>query len=351
MAKNCIGLDIGSSSIKIVQVKEGKKGLTLLNFGIEPIPPQAIVDGAVMNQSAIVDAIRAVVTRLHVRQKDVALAVAGHSIIIKKIPIPPMPADQLDEQISWEADHHVPFDKEDVELDYEVLREDNGQGNMDVLLVAAKKDMVHDYAAVAREAQLNPLVVDIAAFAIQNAFEKSYGFPAGQAIALVNLGASISTLNIVQDGITMFTRDVTIGGNAFTEEIQKQLHVGYEEAEAYKVGSGALGGGDVVPQEVGRVLAQVSDLIAGELQRSIDFFLATTAGAEVERLYLGGGTAQVPQLRQAIERRAHLDVEVLDPFRNVFVDESRFDMPYLRAHSPIATVAFGLALRRPGDNL
>lgn len=351
MARNCVGLDIGSSSIKVVQVRETKKGLTLLNFGIEPIHPQSIVDGSIIDQSSIVNAIRSVFSRLHIKQKDVALAIAGHSIIIKKISVPPMTPDELEEQISWEADHHVPFDKEDVELDYEVLREDNGQGQMELLLVAAKKEVVHDYAAVVRIAQLNPQVVDVAAFAAQNGFERAYATEENEAVVLVNLGASISTLNIVQGGITAFTRDVTIGGNAFTEEIRKQLKVGYEEAEAYKVGSANPMEADVVPQEVHRVMAQVADLISGELQRSMDFFLATTAGAEIKKIYLSGGTARVPRLREAIERRARLPVEVVDPFRNVRIDENRFDTPYLRAHAPMATVAFGLSLRRPGDNL
>ncbi len=348
MAKHCIGLDIGSSSVKLVQVKEAKKGLLLVNFGIEPLPPQSIVDGAIMNHGAIVDAIRSVYERLHVRGKDVAIAIAGHSIIIKKIAMPPMDGDTLEEQIGWEADHHVPFDKEDVELDYEVLREDDGSGNMEVLLVAAKKDIVHDYAAVARDAQLNPVVVDVAAFAVQNAFEHAYGALEGRSVALVNVGASISTLSVVQDGITTFTRDMTIGGNAFTEEIQKRLSVGYEEAEAIKVGARPPAG--ATPGEVERIIAQVADLIAGELQRSIDFFLATTSGAEIERIYMSGGVAQVQALRQAIARRSHLEVEVVDPFRNVGIDESRFDMPYLRANAPMATVAVGLALRKPGDS-
>ena len=347
MPRNCIGLDIGSSSVKVVQIKETKKGAELVTFGIEPIPPQTIVDGAIINHSAVVEAIRSVCTRLHIRQKDTALAIAGHSIIIKKLSIPPMSEEELEEQIAWETDKNVPFDREDVELDYQVLREEDGQGNTEVLLVAAKKDVVHDYAAVARDAQLNPVVVDVAAFAMQNAFERAYADQMARSVALINLGASISTLNIVKDGVTTFTRDMTIGGNAYTEELQKELRVGYEEAESFKVGA-VPGAG--VPPEVTRVIAQVSDLIAGELQRSIDFFLATTANAEVEAIYLAGGTAQMAQLRDAISRRARLEVAVIDPFRNVRVDETRFDVPYLRAHAPLAAVAFGLALRKPGDN-
>ncbi len=350
MSANCVGLDIGTTSIKVVQIREAKRGVQLVNFGLEPIPTQSIVDGSIMNQSAVVDAIRSVFGRLRIREKRVALAVGGHSVIIKKISVPTMTRGELEEQIKWEAEHHVPFDPEDVEIDYQVLLDENAQGQMELLLVAAKKELLNDYAAVAREAQLKPVVVDLAAFAVQNAFERNYGFGSDDSVALVNVGASISTINIISSGVTNFTREVTIGGNAYTEEIQKQLAVGYEEAEAYKVGALAPGASDVVPGEVDRVMAQVSDLVAGEFQRSLDFYLATTAGAQIDRVYLSGGSAQVSSLRRAVEAKSRLPVEVMDPFFNVAIDENRFDMPYLRAHAPLATVAFGLALRRPGDS-
>ena len=150
MPVNCVGLDIGSTSIKVVQVREVKKGVQLVNFGLEPIPTQSIVDGSIMNQTAIVDAIRSVFGRLRIREKRVALAVGGHSVIIKKISVPMMTKGELEEQIKWEAEHHVPFDPEDVEIDYQVLLEENAQGQMDLLLVAAKKELLNDYAAVAR---------------------------------------------------------------------------------------------------------------------------------------------------------------------------------------------------------
>lgn len=351
MSDNCVGLDIGSSSIKVVQVKETKKGVQLVNFGLEPIPSQSIVDGAIMNQGAVVDAIRNVFGRLRIREKRVAIAVGGHSVIIKKISVPPMTKGELEEQIKWEAEHHVPFDPHDVQIDYQVISEENAQGQMDLLLVAAKNELLNDYAAVVRDAQLKPVVVDLAAFAVQNAFERNYGLSPDDSVALVNIGASISTINIVVDGVTTFTREVTIGGNAYTEEIQKQLSVGYEEAEAYKVGAVSPMSGEVVPGEVDRVLAQVSDLVAGEFQRSLDFFLATTTGSDITKIYLSGGSAQVTSLQRAVEAKSRMEVVVVDPFYNVSIDETRFDMPYLRAHAPLAAVAFGLALRRPGDDL
>jgi len=351
MSDNCVGLDIGSSSIKVVQIKETKKGVQLLNFGLEPIPSQSIVDGAIMNQGAVVDAIRNVFGRLRIREKRVAIAVGGHSVIIKKISVPLMSKGELEEQIKWEAEHHVPFDPHEVQIDYQVIAEENAQGQMDLLLVAAKNELLNDYAAVVRDAQLKPVVVDLAAFAVQNAFERNYGLSPDESVALINVGASISTINIVVNGVTTFTREVTIGGNAYTEEIQKQMSVGYEEAEAYKVGALSPTSGEVVPGDVERVLAQVSDLVAGEFQRSLDFFLATTSGSDISKIYLSGGSAQVSSLQRAVEAKSRMEVVVVDPFFNVNIDETRFDMPYLRAHAPLAAVAFGLALRRPGDDL
>jgi type IV pilus assembly protein PilM len=347
MARNCVGLDIGSSSIKVVSVKAGKRGLALGTFGIEPLPPQTIVDGTIMNQSAVVDAIRSLWDRLRLRQKDVALAIAGHSVIIKKIGVPPMTADELTEQIPWEAEHHIPFARDDVEIDYQVVTPRNASGQMELLLVAAKKEVVHDYAAVAREASLSPLVIDVAAFTVQNAFEANYRTAPGETVVIVNIGASISNINILRDGVSAFTRDVTIGGTSFTEEIQKQLNVSHDEAEAYKVG-GSHNEHGVIPHEVERIIESVAEVMAGEFQRSLDFYLATSAEANVSKIFLSGGTAKVAALHRAIERRSRLPVEVLDAWRRVQLDP-RHDPDFLRAHSPEAMVGLGLALRTPGD--
>lgn len=348
MAKNCVGLDIGSSSIKVVQAKPGKKGTQVLAFGLEPLPPQTIVDGTIMNQSAVVDAIRALWSRLKIRQKEVSLAIAGHSVIIKKIAVPPMTNDELAEQIPWEAEHHIPFAKDDVEIDYQVINKQNAAGQMELLLVAAKKEVVHDYAAVAREASLVPQVIDVAAFTVQNAFEVNYQTAPGETVVLVNIGAAISNINIMRDNVSAFTRDVTIGGNAFTEEIQKQLNISYDEAEALKVGG--HGESDaVVPQEVERVIQGVAEQLGGEIQRSLDFYASTAPDGAVSRVYLSGGTARIPALFKVIEARAGVPVEVLNPFKNIEIDNRKFDPAVILAAAPAAAVAVGLALRRPGD--
>ena len=347
MAKNCIGLDIGSSSIKAVQIKKTRTGYALTAFGMQPLVPQTIVDGTIMDGGAVAEAIRALWSRLKLRQKEVAIAIAGHSVIIKKIAVPAMKPEELANQIKFEAEHHIPFAKDDVEIDYHVVNPQNSSGQTELLLVAAKKEVVADYTQVVRDANLSPQVVDVAAFAGQNGFEINYTLDPKETAVIVTVGAAISNINIVRGGISLFTRDVTIGGNAFTEEIQKQLGVSADEAEAYKVG-GHYDENGVVPQEVERIIEQVGEVMAGEFQRSLDFFLATTADTNITRICLAGGTAKVAALQRAIERRSRLTVEIVDAWKRVEIDSS-LDRGYLAAHGPEALVGLGLALRAAGD--
>ncbi len=347
--KLAVGLDIGSSSVKLVHLKEGKRGLQLLAWGQAPLPPEAIVDGALMNSSAIVQAIQELVAQQKVKARDVAIGVRGHSVIIKKISMPFMPQEELEESIQWEAEQYIPFDVKDVNIDTQILTpQADAAGQMDVLLVAAKKDMINDYTSVCAEAGLSCTVVDVDAFAVQNAWETSYEQVPNQPVVLVNFGAAVTNINVVVNGLAAFTRDITMGGNAFTEEIQKQLNISYEEAEALKVG----GQGEtdaVVPQEVERVIQSVADQMGGEIQRSLDFYAATAPDSHVARVFLSGGTARIPALFRVLEQRAGVPVEVMNPFRSIEVDNHRFDPAVIMNAAPAAAVAVGLALRRPGD--
>jgi type IV pilus assembly protein PilM len=349
MARTCVGLDIGSSSVKVVQLKETSKGYQLVNFGIEPLPPQTIVDGAIMNQSAVVDAIKQLKLALKLKGREVATAISGHSVIIKKIKVPPMTPEELEEQIPWEAEHHIPFSKDDVEIDHQLVTTQNAQGQMELLLVAAKKEVVSDYSMVIREAKLMPTVMDVAAFTIQNAFEVNYEVNPEESVALVNVGAALSNINIVSGGTSAFTRDVTVGGNIFTEEIQKRLNVSQEEAEAWKIGSIGEGATDVLPSEVEAVLTEVAESVAGQFQRSLDFFLASSTDATINRIFLCGGAAKVSALQKALQEKARAQVEIMDPFSRISIDERKFDMTFLHQHAAEAAVAVGLALRRTGD--
>ncbi len=347
MAKQCIGLDIGSSSVKAVQLRKKGSGWALQAFGMQPLVPQTIVDGTIMDQTAVADSIRQLWSRLRLKQKDVAIAIAGHSVIIKKIAVPQMTPEALAMNIRAEAEHHIPFGRDDVEIDYHVTNPSTASGQTEMLLVAAKKEVVNDYVQVVRDAGLLPQVVDVAAFASQNGFEVNYPLDPRETVVLINIGAAISNINIVRSGVSLFTRDVTIGGNAYTEEIQKQLGIAADEAEAYKVGGNQIEDG-VVPQEVIRVMEGVSEVMAGEFQRSLDFFLATTADANVTRIVLAGGSAKIASLHRAIERRSRLPLEVADAWRRVEIDPT-LDRTYLAAHSPEALIGVGLAMRAAGD--
>src|SRR5512133_1798967 len=347
-SKLAVGLDIGSSSVKLVMLKEKRDGFALQAFASAPLPPEAIVDGALMNSAAIVQAIQEVMAQQKVKTREVAIGVRGHSVIIQKISLPRMSQEELDESIQWEAEQYIPFDVKDVNIDTQILTPGgDAAGQMDVLLVAAKKDMINDYTAVCAEAGLTATVVDVDAFAIQNAYEASYDV-VPDAVVLINVGAAVTNINIVSNGVTTFTRDVTIGGNAFTEEIQKQLNISYDEAEALKVG----GQGEtdaVVPQEVERVIQTVADQMGGEIQRSLDFYASTAGDARIGRVFLSGGTARIPALFKVIEARAGVPVEILNPFKNIEIDNRKFDPAVILAAAPSAAVGVGLALRRPGD--
>jgi type IV pilus assembly protein PilM len=348
--KNAVGLDIGSSSIKVCQLKENKKGVQLVSFGMIQLPPEAIVDGALMNSTAIVDAIRELFQSQKIKHKQVAISVSGHSVILKKINLPQMSEEELEESLKWEAEQYIPFDINDVNIDHYTLNRDNGQGQMDVLLVAAKKDMINDYTAVVGEAGLDPVVVDVDAFAVQNQFELNYGIPAGETVVLVNVGASVININVVSNGISAFTRDISMGGNAYTDEIQKQLNVSYDEAEELKLGGRNDASDGVVPQEVERVMTQVSETLSNEIQRSLDFFSATSADAQISKIYLSGGTAQVPALARTLESKVGIPIEVMDPFKNVDMSSrGNFDPAHLKKIAPLAAVSVGLALRKPLD--
>jgi type IV pilus assembly protein PilM len=340
--KNLVGVDIGASSIKVIQLKESRKKLQVVRCGYSPLPPQTIIDGHVMNSGVVTEALLRLFTEQKIPLRDVSIGVYGQSVIVRKITVPMMTPSELDEQITWEAEQHIPFDIKLMSIDYEVLRKRPEAGQMDLLLVAAKKDEINDYAAILREAKLRPVVVDINAFTIQNIFEHNYGLPPDGSLALLNVGAAVSTLNIVARGVSAFTREITNAGNAITEEIRKALNCSYEQAEAYKCGGGPT---QIVPQEVHHLIVQACAGLAGEIQRSLDFYLATSGDTEIGRIYISGGSAYLAPLAQAIEKRARVPVQMFDPLANITVDSKTVNEPWLRQMSGQMVVALGLSLR------
>jgi type IV pilus assembly protein PilM len=342
--RNLIGVDIGTSSVKVCQLKETRKGPRLIKLGFTPLPRQTIVDGHVLNAQAVVDALNAAFNEAKIKDRQVALSISGQAVIIRKITVPMMTAAELDEQIQWEAEQHIPFDIKDVHVDYEVLRRRPEAGQMDLLLVAAKREEVNDYVEIARQARIQPMVVDIDAFTVQNLFEFNRGLPPDQTFALINVGASLASINIISKGVSAFTRDIANGGNYITEQIQKQMGVPFEQAEDFKV-MASQGAGGVSPQ-VSQIIDSVCDSIAGEIQRSLDFFHATSGEAEMNRIFLTGGSSNLPQLLAAIGRRARVGVELIPPLEKIGVEGKDVNPQLLQSRAAQLCVALGLAMRK-----
>jgi type IV pilus assembly protein PilM len=345
MKKEIIGIDIGSSSVKLVQLKEQKGAFTLQNVGILPLPLEAIVDNTLMDSSSIVEAIKKLFKSLNIRVKDAACSVSGNSVIIRKISLPAMPPEELEDQIHWEAEQYIPFDINDVNIDFQILASDqNDPSKMEVLLVASKKEIINDYLAVFNEAGINLAVVDVDSFAIQNAFELNYDIGSENVVALINIGASIMNLNIIKNDISLFTRDVQMGGNLYTEEIQKQFGVSSEEAEKMKISEVSSD-----QSKLKETISRVNETLAMEMRRSLDFYNTTAGEGKINNVYLSGGGAKTPMLVEAVQQRLGLPVEILNPFLNVKINEKEFDPEYLNEIGPLVTVAVGLATRRFGD--
>jgi type IV pilus assembly protein PilM len=350
-SRNLVGLDIGDSSIKVVELKDmGKgRGYQLAKLGWEPLSAEAIVDGAIMDSQLVIETIQRLFQRLRIRNLEVATALYGHSVIVKRISLPTMGEAELAESIHWEAEQYIPFAIEDVNLDYQILEGSSlsGEGNMDVLLAAAKKDKINDYASVIGQAGLNPMTVDIAAFALQNAFEVNYEFEPHQVIALVDLGAAVASITVLHGGTSVYWRDINIGGNQYTDAIQKELNLSAEQAERLKRGDEIEG----VPYErILPILAAVNEDIGSEIQKTLDFFKQISAADEpLDRLYLTGGASQVVHLKESLGDRLHTQVEILNPFRKIPPAGREATPEMINEMLPTASVSVGLALRRMGD--
>lgn len=350
-SRNLVGLDIGESAVKVVELKDlGKgRGFQLSKLGWEPLAPEAIVDGQIMDATIVVDAIQRLFQRLKIRNVQVATALAGHSVIVKRINLPVMTPAELAESIHWEAEQYIPFDIQDVNLDYQILEGASlsGEGNMDVLLAAAKKDKINDYTTVITQAGLQPIIVDLAAFALQNAFEANYEFESHQVIALVDIGAAVSSISVLTGGTSVFWRDMSVGGKQYTDAIQKELNLSAEQAERLKRGEEI----DGIPYErVLPILSAVNQELGAEIQKTLDFFRQISPSDEgLDRLYLTGGSAQVLHLKEALGERLNTQVELFNPFRKIPAAGRDISAELINEMAPTASVAVGLALRRVGD--
>jgi type IV pilus assembly protein PilM len=355
-----IGLDIGSHSIKLVEIDQGKKGLVLKNVGVIGLPPDAIVEGSIKEMELVASAIRTLFKNLRLKNKTVSTSISGYSVIVKKISLTRRDESELERTIQDEAEQYIPFDINDVNLDYDILEpqgqeakaeesseesEKEGSGMMDVMLVAAKRDIVDDYVSLLQLAGLNPAVLDVDAFAMQNAFEISAEEPEG-CYALVNVGAEELGINAVKNGASMFTRDSSFGGAQISEAIMSALNVDWDEAEKIKLGGTKLEKEQGVLEEI--FTSTVSSWVQ-EIKRALDFLATTYPEETIEKILVSGGSCRIPGFQKYLELETEIPVTELNPFANVMIDEKVFDPKYLSYMAPQVAVAVGLALRSIGD--
>jgi type IV pilus assembly protein PilM len=344
--KDLIGMDIGSTSIKLVKLKGDKGNYEVEYIGIAPLTSEAIVDNTLMDSSAVVDGLKSLYEGLGLKKlKDAASSVSGNSVIIRKISLQAMSAEELEEEIQWEAEQYIPFDINDVNIDFQMLETDeNDPSRMYVLLVASKKDIVNDYQSVFAEAGLKLVLVDVDVFAVQNAFEMNYDLDPEEVYALVNIGANMMNLNVVKNGASLFVRDVQMGGEIFTEEIQKKMGISTQEAEKLKVSAA-----DSYPSELLEALSRVNETLSLEIRRSLDFYNSNAVEGRISRVFLSGGGCKTFGLVDAVANRLNLPVELINPFKRIKCDEKKFERAFLDEIAPVMTVAVGLASRRLGD--
>ena len=352
-SQSSVAIDIGSNSIKLIQLEPSTKGgaWRLISHGMATLPPESIVDGQVMNTSAIVESIGTLIAEKGIKAKNITASVSGNAVIIKRITLPMMTIDELEESIQWEAEQYIPFDINDVNIDVKILEnpEFMDSSQMEVLLVAARRDLVNERMSLIQQSGFKPFIMDVDAFAVANMFEYCYEDLQGT-IALVNVGSSSVNINILRDGNSIFNRDVSMGGMQFTNEIQRAMSISFEEAEALKVGGGEEDQQALIPQEIEDILTSVSESLASEIQRSLEFFRTTSGDGFIDQIYLSGGAAKTPGLLRAIQDQTGIQAEVVDPFRNIDVDERQFNPNFLEDTAPQFAVAVGLALRHEEDN-
>jgi type IV pilus assembly protein PilM len=336
-----IGLDIGSGYLKIVQFKDIKGGYELELFDMLPLPPELIVDGSIIDSLRLIDSLKELIRKAKIKTKDATISIAGHSsVIIKRVSLPEMSEEELSESIKFEAEQYIPFDIEDVTLDFQILGPKEEPGQMDVILVAVKKDVINEYLSVVKEAGLNPLIVDVNSFALENIYEINYEIEPDRNIALVNIGTSTINMNVLKGGISVFTRDSAVGSNLHTEALQREFNLTYETAERLKKGEPVE---NVVPEDALSVTELASEEIIGEVSRSLEYF-----HEDVNEVILSGGCALVKDFPNLLAEKIGAETKVMEPFKNIKIPK-RFDVTYIEEVAPMLSVAAGLALRRQGD--
>ena len=342
--KRVAGLDIGSSSVKMVELDGKPNSLNLVSLGFENLPSDTIIDGQIMELNTVSDCIQNVCNNHQIEANQVVTGVSGHSVIIKNIALPAMSSEELEESIDWHAEEHIPYDLADVSLDYQVTAESADSTN--VLIAACKRERIDNIKQAIQLAGKQPVVIDVDTFALQNCYEANYDPAESDVVTLLNIGASTMNVNIVKGTRSLFTRDITVGGSQFTDVLQRSLGLNFQEAEGLKRGV-ANAAPNVEEKSIEPLMNNVTEVVAMEIQKTFDFYRATTDDNEtqVQKILISGGGSKLAGLAQDLSQRLELPVEVLNPFRKIYIDSNKFDPDYIKEIVPEMAVAVGLAMR------
>jgi type IV pilus assembly protein PilM len=340
--KGLVGLDIGSSAVKAVELKKKGSAYELVNLGMEPLGQDTVVDGAIMDALSVSSAIETIFRENKIKTKNVATSVSGHSVIVKRITVNAATDEELYNAIPYEAQQHIPFDMADVNLSYQPMGPAASGTATDVMLVAVKREKILNHTNVLSQAGKTSTVVDYDGFAVLNAFEANYDISLDQLLAILNIGASIMNIVIARAGTPLFTRDVSVGGNQYTDTLQKELDLSFEDAEKLKRGEEVP---NVTPEQKTPHLRSVSEILLLEIQKTFDFFRQTTSTENIQYILVSGGTARIEGLVDQLKEEFNIPVDVVNPFQKVTVDPKKFDPNYINEIAPRMSVAVGLALR------
>jgi len=351
-SKKILGLDIGSFSLKLIELKPKKKGkevtYELVALGYEPVPYQSIVEGSIMDSTAVADAINHTFYETKTKTNNISFGVSGSSVIVKRIEVQRLNPAEMHEHILWEARPHIPFTPEEVNIDYEIIESpDIHPDRVGVILAATKKEKLNDYLNVIAIANRTASIVDLESFAVLNSVMYNYEMYNDRSIAIINIGASITNVVIARNGNPIFVRDIAFGGNQFTDLIQKELNLKYEKAESVKKGRQVEG---VSPAAVKPVINLIFNELKSEIKKTFEFYRSNTTEGRIDNILLSGGTSNLESIIDFFSQEFDIPVEIINPFNNIEINEKKFDLDFIKEMAPVFNVAMGLALRAVGDD-
>lgn len=337
--KTTVGLDIGSGFVKLVEVDHSGDQPEVVRVAVRPLVADAIVEGEVMDPAVVADTARELLEDSDLGGREVVTAVGGHDVIIKKIDMDRMEEGDAREVIRWEAEQHIPFDINSVELDFQILDPESDSERMEVLLVAAKRELVDNKLSLLQEAGLSAGIIDVEAFALHNAFEHNHPEASEGFVALVNVGHETTNVNILENGVPVLTRDIPFGSRKIKEDLQRERGLSSEEAEA------VLQGEETVA-ELESFVRRSADEVAVGVERAAAFLMTQQAGASLGRIFLSGGGARVPGLIEAVAERMGVETQVVNPFERIPVRPGAGEFE-VNGAAPMLLLPLGLGLRNP----